>query len=120
MPALLRELGCLPLAEREIRLGSVRDGLMPLAHAGGGDGARRHSARAGGGRLLRRRGARWCCSGSLPLREAYEAIEWPILVMLGALIPVSEALRTTGGTDVIAGWLVDARARAARPTERWR
>jgi di/tricarboxylate transporter len=25
--------------------------------------------------------------------------------MLGALIPVSEAIRTTGGTDVIAGWL---------------
>ena len=40
--------------------------------------------------------------GSLTLREAYETIEWPILVMLGALIPVSEAVRTTGGTDVIA------------------
>ncbi len=25
--------------------------------------------------------------------------------MLGALIPVSDALRTTGGTDLIAGWL---------------
>src|SRR5690606_28792573 len=30
---------------------------------------------------------------------------WPILVMLGCLIPVSEAIRTTGGTDLIAGWL---------------
>ena len=44
------------------------------------------------------------------LREAYDAIEWPILVMLGALIPVSEALRTTGGTDLIAGWLSTAAA----------
>ena len=43
--------------------------------------------------------------GALTLREAYEAIEWPILVLLGALIPVSEAIRTTGGTDLIAGWL---------------
>ena len=43
--------------------------------------------------------------GSLTLREAYETIEWPILVMLGCLIPVSEAIRTTGGTDLIAGWL---------------
>jgi di/tricarboxylate transporter len=42
---------------------------------------------------------------SLSLREAYDAIDWPILVMLGALIPVSEALRTTGGTELIAGWL---------------
>ena len=43
--------------------------------------------------------------GALTLREAYDSIEWPILVMLGALIPVSDALRTTGGTDLIAGWL---------------
>jgi di/tricarboxylate transporter len=42
---------------------------------------------------------------ALTLREAYETIEWPLLVMLGALIPVSDALRTTGGTDLIAGWL---------------
>ena len=42
---------------------------------------------------------------SLSLREAYDAIEWPILIMLGALIPVSDALRTTGGTDLIAAWL---------------
>jgi di/tricarboxylate transporter len=44
-------------------------------------------------------------AGSLSLRDAYDAVEWPILVMLGALIPVSEALRTTGGTDLIAAWL---------------
>jgi di/tricarboxylate transporter len=43
--------------------------------------------------------------GALTLREAYEVIEWPILILLGALIPVSDALRTTGGTDLIAGWL---------------
>jgi di/tricarboxylate transporter len=43
--------------------------------------------------------------GALSLREAYKTIEWPILVMLGALIPVSEAIRTTGGADLIAGWL---------------
>ena len=47
-------------------------------------------------------------AGSLSLREAYDAIEWPILIMLGALIPVSEALRTTGGTDLIAHVAVDA------------
>lgn len=41
----------------------------------------------------------------LTLREAYETVEWPILILLGALIPVSEAVRTTGATDLIAGWL---------------
>ena len=42
---------------------------------------------------------------SLTLREAYEILDWPILIMLGALIPVSDALRTTGGTELIAGLL---------------
>jgi di/tricarboxylate transporter len=45
---------------------------------------------------------------ALTLREAYEAVDWPILVMLGALIPVSDSLRTTGGTDLVAGLLSNA------------
>jgi di/tricarboxylate transporter len=44
-------------------------------------------------------------SGSLTLRQAYDAIDAPVLVLLGALIPVSEAIRTTGGTELIARWL---------------
>jgi di/tricarboxylate transporter len=44
-------------------------------------------------------------AGALPVREAYDHIEWPILVMLGALIPVSDSLRTTGASEVIGGWL---------------
>jgi di/tricarboxylate transporter len=43
--------------------------------------------------------------GILTPRETYEAIQWPILILLGALIPVSDALRTTGATEQIAGWL---------------
>jgi di/tricarboxylate transporter len=43
--------------------------------------------------------------GALSLREAYESVDWPILVMLGALIPVSESIRATGGADLIAEWL---------------
>ena len=46
--------------------------------------------------------------GSLTVREAYTSIEWPLLVMIGALIPVSEAIRTTGGADVIASALANA------------
>jgi di/tricarboxylate transporter len=41
----------------------------------------------------------------LSLREAYEAIDWPILVMLGALIPVSDGIQSTGASDLIAGGL---------------
>ena len=84
--------------------------------------------RAGGRRLLRRRG---CDArlGALSLREAYDAIEWPILVMLGALIPVSEAMRTTGGDGTDRRLAVGAdrrqlpaarRARADHGRRRWR
>jgi di/tricarboxylate transporter len=44
-------------------------------------------------------------TGALPVREAYDHVEWPILVMLGALIPVSDSLRTTGTSDLIGEWL---------------
>jgi di/tricarboxylate transporter len=43
--------------------------------------------------------------GVIPLRDVYSAIDGPILVMLAALIPVSDSLRGTGATDVIAMWL---------------
>ncbi len=42
---------------------------------------------------------------SRTLKQAYKAIDAPILVLLGALIPVSDAIRTTGGTELIADWL---------------
>src|SRR5690606_24079743 len=41
----------------------------------------------------------------IPVSEVYSSVDGPILVMLAALIPVSDALRTTGATDVIAQWL---------------
>jgi di/tricarboxylate transporter len=44
-------------------------------------------------------------TGAISPREAYQHVEWPILIMLGALIPVSEALQSTGGTDLIAAAL---------------
>jgi di/tricarboxylate transporter len=41
----------------------------------------------------------------VPMREVYASIDGPILVMLAALIPVSDSLRTTGATEVLAGLL---------------
>jgi di/tricarboxylate transporter len=43
----------------------------------------------------------------IPPREAYAAMDGPILVMLAALIPVSDSLRRSGASDVLAGWLSD-------------
>ena len=47
-------------------------------------------------------------SGVLKPQEAQQAIEWPILILMGALIPVSGALQTTGATEVAAAWLAGA------------
>lgn len=41
-------------------------------------------------------------TGALPLRDLYTQIDGPILIMLAALIPVSDSLRETGATDLIA------------------
>jgi hypothetical protein len=38
----------------------------------------------------------------VPVREIYEAIEWPIIILLGALIPMGDALESSGGTMLIA------------------
>ena len=37
-------------------------------------------------------------AGTLSLRDVYESIEWPVILLLGALIPIGQALETTGGT----------------------
>jgi di/tricarboxylate transporter len=107
LPEALSALRILPLTERDVVLGRSRRSWVPLIvlgiamlllvfHVVPVSVAFFGAAVA----LLLLR--------SLTMREAYEAIEWPVLILLGALIPVSEAIQTTGGTDLIAGWLQGA------------
>ncbi len=104
LPEQLRTLGCLPLAERPLRLGSARQRFLPIAILAAAMALTATGlvpvavAFFGAAALV-------MLTGALPVREAYAHIEWPILIMLGALIPVSEALQTTGGTELIANWL---------------
>lgn len=104
LPERLRDLGCLPLAERPLRFGKDTRGWVPILILGAA-----MTLTALGlvpvAMAFFGAAAAVMLSGSLPAREAYESIEWPILVMIGCLIPVSDALRTTGGTDLIATWL---------------
>ncbi len=106
MPETLGELHCLPLAERDLNIGR-KGSLLPVGVLAAAMALVAFNlvpvaiAFFGAAVIL-------LLAGSLSLRDAYDAIEWPILIMLGALIPVSEALRTTGGTDLIAGWLSTA------------
>ena len=41
----------------------------------------------------------------MTMDEAYESVEWSVIVLLAALIPVSGAIQATGGTDLIAAGL---------------
>ncbi|MGE0339990.1 MAG: SLC13 family permease [Xanthobacteraceae bacterium] len=107
MPEVLGELGLLPLAERSVPLGSTRRSIMPvvvlaaamlLVAFGYLPIAIAFFGTAVVLMLIR----------SITLKEAYAAVEWPILILIGSLIPVSDALRTTGGTEVIASLLSQA------------
>jgi len=47
----------------------------------------------------------------VPLRKLYDAVDWPVIVLLGALIPVAVAMETTGAADLLAHSLLDNIAR---------
>ena len=104
LPGALQALGVLPLAERDIRLGDTRPRYLPLviltvamvlvavkivpvAIAFFGAAVLVVAVRA------------------LSMREAYASLEGQVLVLIGALTPLSDAVRTTGGTDLIANGL---------------
>jgi di/tricarboxylate transporter len=42
----------------------------------------------------------------VPLSELYTHIEWPVVVLLGSMIPLGAALKTSGGTELISGALL--------------
>jgi len=42
----------------------------------------------------------------VPLSQVYESIEWPVVVLLGAMIPISVALEVSGGTQLLADLFV--------------
>ena len=46
-------------------------------------------------------------TGIIPLHQLYSHIEWPVVVLLGSMIPLGAALQSSGGTELIARTLVD-------------
>lgn len=37
----------------------------------------------------------------IPIRKVYDSVEWPVIVLLGCMIPIGGALQSTGGTTLI-------------------
>ncbi|SDD51992.1 SLC13 family permease [Aquimonas voraii] len=103
------EAGCVPLAERELRIPERRKALVAtsilLAAIGASAlGVPAAVAFAGGAlaSLLLR---------TLPERATYAAIDWPVIVLLAALIPVAGAMESSGAAGLIAALLMEDLAR---------
>ncbi|MBU0808459.1 MAG: anion permease, partial [Gammaproteobacteria bacterium] len=43
----------------------------------------------------------------VPLRLLYQSIDWPVIVLLGAMIPVAGAMSATGAADLLARLLME-------------
>ena len=98
--------GCAPLAARAISIPDRRKTLfsviiMALAIAGAAFGLLPAAISFATGVLA------LMLFRIVPLRKLYEAVDWPVIVLLGALIPVAFAMESTGAADLIARSLLD-------------
>ena len=103
-PDILRDLGCLPLAERARGLGASRKGYLALAVLAIAIvliAARLVPVTVAffGAAVL------MVLLRVLTLGEAYRALDPPILVLLACLIPISDAVSSTGAAGIVAGGL---------------
>ena len=99
-------MDCLPLAERELRVPDRRQAIaagiiMAFAVGGAALGLVPASISFAGGVLAS------MALRTVPLRAVYQAIDWPVIVLLGALIPVAGAMASTGTADLIARFLLE-------------
>ncbi len=104
LDAALPKLGLRPLAERNLAIARERPRLLALAILAG-------CLALITSRLVPAELGFFLAAvlvvllGVLSPREAYEAVEWPIVVMLACLIPVGEALKDTGAAGLLGDGL---------------
>lgn len=99
-------MGCVPLAQRELRIPDKRRALvsgaiMAVAVGGAAFGLLPAAITFAGGVLAS------MALRTVPPRSVYDAIDWPVIVLLGALIPVAGAMENTGTADLIAQFLLE-------------
>lgn len=97
----LSELGMIPLAERNINLGQPKKIAISLAIF--------IIAIALGMAKILPLAIVFCLAvivylllDILPVRNLYDAIDWPVIILLSAMIPVGSALQSTGLTELLA------------------
>jgi di/tricarboxylate transporter len=102
--------GCLPLAERELRIPDKRKAviasvIMLIAVAGAAFGLVPAAVSFAAGVLAS------MAFRTVPPRAVYEAIDWPVIVLLAMLLPVAGAMQSTGAADLVARFFLEQIAR---------
>lgn len=106
LPEIASWLGCLPLAERGLQLvqrnkAGMAVSVFALAILLASLGVLNLSV------ALAIVAVFMVLSGIVPLRQLYDSVEWPVIVLLGSMIPIGGALEASGGTSLLASLLVD-------------
>lgn len=101
----IQELGCIPLAKRNLRIGQPRKiiksvvvfltaiilaafGILPIQTT------------------LVSAAVVMVLMNLISIREVYEHVDWSVIILLGAMIPVGTAFETSGGANTIAEFLL--------------
>lgn len=107
---IISTLGCLPLARRGLRLGYRKRIALSL-------GIFATSIALVVAELLPVQAAFTIAAlamvlvGMIRPKEVYDSIDWSVIVLLGAMIPVGQALEATGGARLIASGILDIGSR---------
>ncbi|MCM2331160.1 MAG: SLC13 family permease, partial [Pseudomonas sagittaria] len=104
------QFGCLPLAPRDIRVPRQGQALlaglvMALSVAVAASDLLPPALAFAAGALA------FAVLGIVPPRSLYTAIDWPVIVLLGAMLPVADAMLSSGAAGSIARFLLDYLAR---------
>ncbi|MCE9686916.1 SLC13 family permease [Shewanella sp. AS16] len=99
------QFGCLPLAERDIRVPQMSHALpasliMALAVLLAALGILPTAVAFAAGALA------FVILGIVPLRSIYTSVDWPVVVLLAAMLPIADAMETTGMADMAAKLLL--------------
>jgi len=100
------QYACVPLAERAIRIPDkgkavMASLVMALAIGGAAFGLLPAAIAFAVGVVL------YMALRIVPPRHIYDAVDWPVIVLLGALIPVAGAMASTGAADLLAQFLLE-------------
>ena len=112
LPEISQWLGCLPLAERGLQVIKRDKALLAVALFAGA------ILLASFGILylpfaLGLTAIGYVLFNIVSVKRLYDSVEWPVIVLLGSLIPIGSALEASGGTGLIANWILTVTQGAA-------